>query len=91
MTEPAGEYDREHAAAAVDALVAVAMSAQRLRIIEREGFTPEVKDFVLGLLWESLDRLEMTDPALFAQFASQDAAWIEEHRRRGRLPEEPRG
>jgi hypothetical protein len=66
--------------------VGVAVAAFALRLFERHRASPELQALARKNLSEALDELEAQAPGLFAAYASEDAAWMDDLREHGLLP-----
>jgi hypothetical protein len=67
----------------------VAVAAFSLRLFERHGASPGFQAFARENLSEALDRLEAESPGMFVGHASEDAAWMDDLREHGLLPDDP--
>ena len=83
--EPSPDWTAAMKAAHVD----VAVAAFNLRLYERHPASPRLQDLARANLSDALDRLQAEAPGVLAVSASEDAAWPEELRKRGALPDDP--
>jgi len=91
MSEAPDDYAPEQHDAAISALVKVAMMAHRLRFLGHQGLPADIVEQAGRDLSAALDELDRTDPSLFAVFAIEDHAWLDDLRRRGGPPRDPEG
>lgn len=77
---PLETFDLHPEPPVVDALIAIAVAAAQQRTVTRECGGAGVRAFAAELLSEALDLLQVRSPALFDQFGSEDALWLDELR-----------